>query len=118
MVKSLPFHIEYLKPEKGYLFQVEPLHCSKISFLHGLIKSVMISFSVDKLWEAASCAASYLLFDPDDDTMIDNLRFFHHQLGNDGIKITARRVKLHLKLFSINICYFYVVHMVYMYMSV
>ena len=89
-----------------------------ISFLLGLIKSLMISFSVDKLWEAASCAASYLLFDPDDDTMIDNLRFFHHQLGNDGIKITARRVKLHLKLFSTNICYFCVVHMVYMYMSV
>lgn len=54
----------------------------------------MISFSVEKLWEAASCAASYLLFDPDDDTMIDNLRFFHHQLGHDGIKITARKVKL------------------------
>lgn len=60
----------------------------------------MISFSVEKLWEAASCAASYLLFDPDDDTMIDNLRFFHHQLGHDGIKITARRVKLQLAIFN------------------
>ena len=69
---------------------------------------------MDRLWEAASCGASYLLFDPDDDTMIDNLRFFHHQLGHDGIKITARRVNGCNKLFSINICYFCVGHMMYM----
>ena len=49
---------------------------------------------MDKLWEAAGAAASYLLFDPDDDTMIDNLRFFKHELGEDTIKITARKVWL------------------------
>ncbi|XP_015765326.1 PREDICTED: prolyl 3-hydroxylase 2-like [Acropora digitifera] len=50
----------------------------------------MSYFKVEKLWEAASCAASFLLFEPDEDTMIDNLRYFKHALGHDSIKITAR----------------------------
>lgn len=51
----------------------------------------MSYFKVEKLWEAASCAASFLLFEPDEDTMIDNLRYFKHALGHDSIKITARK---------------------------
>lgn len=46
-----------------------------------------------KLWEAAGCAATYLLLDPDDDTMIDNLRYFKEDLGHQSVKITARKVK-------------------------
>ena len=49
---------------------------------------------MNKLWEAAGSAASYLLFDPDDDTMIDNLRFFKYELGENSMKITARKVWL------------------------
>ena len=45
-----------------------------------------------KLWEAAGCAATYLLLDPDDDTMIDNLRYFKQELGHQSVKITARKV--------------------------
>lgn len=50
-----------------------------------------------KLWEAAGCAATYLLLDPDDDTMIDNLRYFKQELGHQSVKITARKVKWKLK---------------------
>ena len=46
-----------------------------------------------KLWEAAGCAASYLLLDPDDDTMIDNLRYFKQELGDQSLHITARKVR-------------------------
>ena len=45
-----------------------------------------------KLWEAAGCAATYLLLDPDDDTMIDNLRYYKQELGHQSVKITARKV--------------------------
>ena len=45
-----------------------------------------------KLWEAAGCATTYLLLDPDDDTMIDNLRYFKQALGHQTVKITARKV--------------------------
>ena len=45
-----------------------------------------------KLWEAAGCATTYLLLDPDDDTMIDNLRYFKQELGHQSVKITARKV--------------------------
>ena len=57
---------------------------------------------MEKLWEAAGCAASYLLFDPDEDTMIDNLRYFKHELGHDSIRITARKVCL-TSTFSYNL---------------
>lgn len=54
----------------------------------------MAYFKVEKHWEAAGCAASYLLFDPDEDTMIDNLRFYKYALGHDSIKITARKAAI------------------------
>ena len=57
---------------------------------------------MEKHWEAAGCAASYLLFDPDEDTMIDNLRFYKYALGHDSIKITARKV-----LVVILLCFFF-----------
>ena len=49
-----------------------------------------------KLWEAAGCATTYLLLDPDDDTMIDNLRYFKQELGHQSVKITARKVQWEL----------------------
>ncbi|XP_078367038.1 prolyl 3-hydroxylase 1-like isoform X2 [Oculina patagonica] len=54
----------------------------------------MAYFKVGKLWEAAGCAATYLLLDPDDDTMIDNLRYFKQELGHQTIKITARKAAI------------------------
>ncbi|XP_058946466.2 prolyl 3-hydroxylase 1 isoform X1 [Pocillopora verrucosa] len=54
----------------------------------------MAYFKVGKLWDAAGCAASYLLLDPDDDTMIDNLRYFKQELGDQSLKITARKAAI------------------------
>ena len=56
------------------------------------VKFIILQSSVGKLWDAAGCAASYLLLDPDDDTMIDNLRYFKQELGDQSLKITARKV--------------------------
>ena len=53
-------------------------------------------------WEAAGCAATYLLLDPDDDTMIDNSRYFKQELGHQSIKITARKVGSHFMLLCNN----------------
>lgn len=66
--------------------------CCLIIIIIFSVKFIILQSSVGKLWDAAGCAASYLLLDPDDDTMIDNLRYFKQELGDQSLKITARKV--------------------------
>lgn len=66
--------------------------CCLIIIIIFSVKFIILQSAVGKLWDAAGCAASYLLLDPDDDTMIDNLRYFKQELGDQSLKITARKV--------------------------
>ena len=75
------------------LFHYASLHSGKDKWtIIFSVKFINFQSSVGKLWDAAGCAASYLLLDPDDDTMIDNLRYFKQELGDQSLKITARKV--------------------------
>ncbi|XP_031575108.1 prolyl 3-hydroxylase 2-like isoform X2 [Actinia tenebrosa] len=51
----------------------------------------MCYWKVGKTKEAAECATSYMLLDPDDENMFDNLKIFKHRGNLDGTEVLARK---------------------------
>ncbi|KAK3713150.1 hypothetical protein QZH41_010042 [Actinostola sp. cb2023] len=93
---------------KAGLFDVyvDVLRCrsecpAKLATLHGNVVDKylprhynylqMSYWHVEKIKEATECASSYLLLDPDDASMYDNLKIFRHHGNFNGTEVHARQ---------------------------